>query len=412
MHSDVDPKTLSYEAEVAPRWAEPFARLLLSVAPIDPGAMVLDVLCGTGSLCLPLLDRLEPRGRVVALDPSSGRLAIARRKAGSVVGKRLFFRHERLERLSFADDVFDVVLSNAGVLTADDPNVLAECVRVAKPGGLVAMTLPLRGTLVEGYDLLREVIERKEDDAALRRLDEHLARYPTDDDAIHRLERVGLRDVSLSRSAFGVEFPSGRAFVHSELVAQLFAESWSAVVGAEAHNIFAELAGAIDTYFGTDPFEVTIQAACLIGRKEEYQVLDELEAVSESASSPVSDAHADAPEPDEVTPVRAFAIPVEAVVVAATAGESAASPVTPATDEASNEADAKATASAPPSDTSAQDAPNGAAAAHAPADDPVATLDEQEGGEAEAPGTASSSDGSAPGGNTAGSGGGKRRRRR
>src|SRR5258706_11851040 len=121
MSSDIDPKTLSYEAEVAPRWAEPFARLLLSVAPIDPKAMVLDVLCGTGSTSVPLLDRLE-RGRVVALDPSSSRIAVARRKAGALVGKRLFFRHEKLERFSFTNDVFDLVLSNAGVLfEADQP---------------------------------------------------------------------------------------------------------------------------------------------------------------------------------------------------------------------------------------------------------------------------------------------------
>src|SRR5258706_224979 len=86
MSSDIDPKTLSYEAEVAPRWAEPFARLLLSVAPIDPKAMVLDVLCGTGSTSVPLLDRLE-RGRVVALDPSSSRIAVSRRKAGALISR-------------------------------------------------------------------------------------------------------------------------------------------------------------------------------------------------------------------------------------------------------------------------------------------------------------------------------------
>ncbi len=51
------------------------------VAP-QPGQVIVDVGCGTGSLAL-LLNRVEPRARIVGLDPDPDVLAAARRKAGA-----------------------------------------------------------------------------------------------------------------------------------------------------------------------------------------------------------------------------------------------------------------------------------------------------------------------------------------
>jgi ubiquinone/menaquinone biosynthesis C-methylase UbiE len=277
--SDTDKQALAYEAEVVPRWADPFARLLLTSAPIDARAQVLEVMCGTACLTLPLIDRLESRGRVVALDPSNALLDVARRKAAQLLGKRVFFRHEKIERLSFTDDVFDLVVSNAGVLELEDPDLsLGECVRVTKPGGALAMTLCLRGTFLELLDLFREVLERHEHEEALERLDQHIRSYPSDNEAIARFEGLGLRDVSMTRSTFPVEYSSGRACVFSPLVAHRFLPAWTAIVGAEeTPRILNEIASTIDTYFGSEPFTLTVQAACLVGRKEEYELLEEID---------------------------------------------------------------------------------------------------------------------------------------
>ncbi|MEU7529981.1 class I SAM-dependent methyltransferase [Saccharothrix sp. NPDC042600] len=54
----------------------------LHVAP-RPDELIVDVGCGTGSLAL-LLHRLEPRARVVGVDPDPEVLALARRKAPEV----------------------------------------------------------------------------------------------------------------------------------------------------------------------------------------------------------------------------------------------------------------------------------------------------------------------------------------
>lgn len=315
MTTDVDKQAQIHEAEVVPCWTEPFARLLVATAPVEPRATVLDVLCGTGSASLALLSRLDARGRVVGIDPSNALLNLGRRKAAEHLGKRLFFRHEKVDKLSFADDVFDLVVSNAGVLEQPEPNsTLAECLRVTKPGGVLAMTLCLRGTFQELLDLLREVLERLERADALARLDEAIRSFPSDNEAIARFEGLGLRDVALTRSTFPIQFSSGTACLGSALVAQRFLPAWTAVVGAaDAPQIFGELAATIDTYFGPEPFEVTVQAACLVGRKEEYEILDDVEPHSASAPRP------EVPEDsaDRITPVREMPIPPEASGVGA-----------------------------------------------------------------------------------------------
>ncbi|MER7505139.1 methyltransferase domain-containing protein [Nonomuraea pusilla] len=58
------------------------ALAVMHVAP-RPQDVIVDVGCGTGSTAL-LLNRTEPRARVVAVDPDPGVLAIARRKAEAV----------------------------------------------------------------------------------------------------------------------------------------------------------------------------------------------------------------------------------------------------------------------------------------------------------------------------------------
>src|SRR2546428_6788132 len=123
--------------------------MLLRRLVLPPKAMVLDVGTGTGYPALEVLRRMDDHGRIISIDPSSAMLDVAREKAGPLGGKRIFFRSESAEpRLSFADEMFDLAMSNLGLPDLDQPGrAVAQFARVAKPGGGGSRTFPLDRTL-------------------------------------------------------------------------------------------------------------------------------------------------------------------------------------------------------------------------------------------------------------------------
>jgi len=169
-----------YDAEILPVWAQHFGKMMLRGLTVPPKAMVLDVGCGTGYPALEILRKMDDQGRIIAIDPSSPMLDEARVKAGALSGKRIFFRSESaLPKLSFTDDVYDLVVCNAGLQEFDDPeSAIRDFARVTKPGGRVIVTLPLAGTYQQFFDLFREVLIKLDRSDAIDRLDAYLTRYP------------------------------------------------------------------------------------------------------------------------------------------------------------------------------------------------------------------------------------------
>ncbi len=129
---------------------------------IRPGDHVLDVCCGTGSLCQAIAAATQPEGSVTGLDLSRPMLAIARGKNGV---RHVRFVEGNAERLPFESDGFDRVcctLSLHEMPVAVRRNVLAEMRRVTRPYGhvyLVDWHLPhtlLRGLLLHALILLSQ----------------------------------------------------------------------------------------------------------------------------------------------------------------------------------------------------------------------------------------------------------------
>jgi SAM-dependent methyltransferase len=100
---------------------------------------LLDAGCGTGIEAANLL-RLVPRLEVHGVDISSVSLAGAVARLESA--KALFYQ-AALERLPFADSVFDYITAHEVIEHVEDPaTVLAELSRVLKPGGVCAIATP------------------------------------------------------------------------------------------------------------------------------------------------------------------------------------------------------------------------------------------------------------------------------
>ncbi|MFQ6007022.1 MAG: class I SAM-dependent methyltransferase [Woeseia sp.] len=114
-----------------------FRRRIIEAAELRPGARVLDVGCGTGTLALAAAACVGAAGRVEGIDPSPEMVARARAKAAAA-GLPATFRLAAIEALPFPDRSFDAVLSSLMFHHLSDSlkqSGLAEIRRVLAPGG-------------------------------------------------------------------------------------------------------------------------------------------------------------------------------------------------------------------------------------------------------------------------------------
>jgi ubiquinone/menaquinone biosynthesis C-methylase UbiE len=283
-----------YDDEILPIWSQRFGRMLLRDLQIPHKAMVLDVGCGTGYPSLELLKLMDEQGRIIALEPIAPLLDVARKKAGDLSGKRIFFRSEHaVAKLAFADEVYDLVVSNLGLLFLDDPRLaVREFSRVAKVGGKVIFTLPMKGTYTEFFDIYREVLTKHDKDDVLRQLEEYLAQVPDIDDVVSWLESAGLQEIDVEVDQFSLLFKSSREFFFAPVIEYGPLNAWKDIAGKgqEMQEIFWHIKEAIDAYFDNRAFELSVKAGCFRGVKAKpSQVIVQKNEIGVS-SSPPSDA--------------------------------------------------------------------------------------------------------------------------
>jgi SAM-dependent methyltransferase len=163
-----------------PLWSAPFGLRLLEAVPLDPGATVLDVGCGTGFPLLELAHRLGPRARLVGLDPWGAALARAEAKRRAQDAGRVVLVRGVAERLPLGDAVVDLVVSNNGLNNVQDLGAaLRECARVTRTGGRLVFTMNLPGTMRTFYDALEATLSDHGLAAAVPGVEAHIrARRP------------------------------------------------------------------------------------------------------------------------------------------------------------------------------------------------------------------------------------------
>ncbi|WP_026197573.1 class I SAM-dependent methyltransferase [Sciscionella marina] len=106
---------------------------------LRPGLSVLDIGCGPGTITVDLAERVAP-GRVLGVDPSAAVLEEARANAEQAGRGNVTFEQGDVYALDIPDDSVDVVHAHQVLLHLTDPvAALREMLRIARPGGLVAV---------------------------------------------------------------------------------------------------------------------------------------------------------------------------------------------------------------------------------------------------------------------------------
>jgi SAM-dependent methyltransferase len=102
------------------------------------GERVLDLGCGAGTDSLVAAQMVGADGHVTGIDMTAAMLVKARSAATEMGATNVEFVEAEAERLPFADESFDVVISNGVIdLVPDKDAVFAEIFRVLHPGGRI-----------------------------------------------------------------------------------------------------------------------------------------------------------------------------------------------------------------------------------------------------------------------------------
>ena len=166
-----DSKTLQEWRVTAPFWRKhsatirtmfaPLTEALIRDAGIGAGQTVLDVAGGAGEPSLTIAERVGPKGAVTCTDAVAEMVAAAESEAQRRGLTNITFRQCVADSLPFDSNSFDAVVSRLGVMFFPDPlAALHEMLRVAKPGGRLALAVWHQNELNPFTHIVTEVMSR------------------------------------------------------------------------------------------------------------------------------------------------------------------------------------------------------------------------------------------------------------
>lgn len=144
-----------YESFFVPALFQQWVQPMCEAARVAPGALVLDVACGTGVLARAAAKRVGGAGKVTGLDINDGMLAVARRSTG------IDWEKGSVDALPFADRSFDAVTCQFGLMFFPDrTRALQEMIRVLRPGRTLAVATWDDAAASPGYAAMIDLLQR------------------------------------------------------------------------------------------------------------------------------------------------------------------------------------------------------------------------------------------------------------
>jgi arsenite methyltransferase len=264
---DLDHPDFAEFYDELPLWSAPFAQRLLERAPLVRGATMLDVGCGTGFLTIELAQRCGPGARVYAIDPWPAAMARLERKLAYYGIGNVQLIRRGAEATGLPDACADLIVSNLGINNFADPDaVLAECLRVAKPGGRLILTTNLQGHMAEVYTGLGKVLEDLGLQDRLAALTEQEAHRGTVATTVGRLAAAGFVDIVHEESSYPMRFADGTAMLGHWFMRTAFIPNWLVASGGDprilpkleaALNAAAQTAGGLSLTIPLALFEAS-----------------------------------------------------------------------------------------------------------------------------------------------------------
>jgi arsenite methyltransferase len=230
-----------------PLWSAMFGLLLLEHVPLKHVNVALDVGCGTGFPLIELAERLGPSAHVHGIDPWVAALTRAKEKIASRGTGNVTVHEGVATNLPFPDGSLDLIVSNLGVNNFDDPaGSMRECRRVAKSGGVLALTTNMRGHMQEFYEVFNRVLDERGDVKARQLLHEHVDHRATVPIVRKLLEDAHFSVKRVVEKTSRMRFANGDALFNHHFIKLGFLDAWKNVVPGREAEVFTHLERALN----------------------------------------------------------------------------------------------------------------------------------------------------------------------
>ncbi len=258
----------TWDASVVHRYLSLFGEAALDMLLTARGGDLVHLGCRTGYPDTLLAARLG-EGTLIGLDPSPAALDLARKKAAVARGVSIEYRQAGKLPTELSAASFTHALSlHPEPLPTSRRALLEEMARLLAPTGQALLALPLRGSFQEIVDLLREYTVKNDDVLLSRALDEAVAARPTVDSLNEELERAGFSHVDVDLWPTVIDFGGSRELFDDPIVRLLVIPELEHLLGRDdLDEPLAYVKEAIDCYWPSGGFELTVNVACASGRR-------------------------------------------------------------------------------------------------------------------------------------------------
>lgn len=268
------PKELAFlhDLYIATDWGERFAELVDQHIELPEEGRALYVEAGTGGHALALQERAGAKLDLTCVDQNDESLEVGRAKA-MAVRESTKFQCEVLHSLSFGDDQFDLVLGNASfVLSEAVKPMLAELVRVTKPGATVAWWLPTFSSFGEFFSIYWEALQSAGLEDHEVEVEHMITALPSNSEAEQWGAEAGLIHLTSWTIVEEFDYDSGEQFLNSPLITDFLLPNWLDPVPAAARErVTNELSRIIDEERHSGEFGLTLKATLIVGKKSQIQ---------------------------------------------------------------------------------------------------------------------------------------------
>ncbi len=257
-----------YDLFVATDWGERFAELADEHIVLPEEGQALYLVSGTGGHAIALRERAGENLKLIGIDESEECLELARAKA-TAMNDPTEFRQGRIDALDLDDNRFDFAFGDASLIDPDRvPKMLAEMVRVVRPGGTVALNLATASSFAEFFSVYWEALYKcglRDHESDVESL---ICERLTVSDTESLAEREGLAEVRSWTRLEEFPFESGEQFLTAPLISDFLMKDWLEFIPASSRaRVSRESARIINEERHSAEFTLSVKATLIMGRK-------------------------------------------------------------------------------------------------------------------------------------------------